>query len=180
MKVNEVYHLINNEHAVIIYCFNFIRRDRNATSNPGLRSIYSQVTHNEVLLWYLAPGLNCPSCPPPWAILPPWARVTFQDQSENKGPESKSRFKYDAVTLSFGRSVFEFVDRYGMLQYGQRRSYRSCLSCPARRTKNFPKIWKLFFKTNSQISIFESFKNSLLCFGIYYCIFSNFQLSVSA
>ena len=37
MKVNEVYHLINNEHAVIIFCFNCIRRDRNATSNPGLR-----------------------------------------------------------------------------------------------------------------------------------------------
>ena len=33
MNVNEVYHLINNEHAVIIYRFNCIRRDRNATSD---------------------------------------------------------------------------------------------------------------------------------------------------
>ena len=27
---NQVYHLINNEHTVVIYCFNCIRRDRNA------------------------------------------------------------------------------------------------------------------------------------------------------
>ena len=36
MKVSEVYHLINYAHIVIIYCFNCIRRDRNATSNLGL------------------------------------------------------------------------------------------------------------------------------------------------